>query len=292
MFDPKPTRYPFPEITDRHYLKLKKDRGIAIDRNYPFVDESPFFLFKRAVSRAIVFLLGYAVCTVRMGLIIRRKKYRGLLSGGFVSVSNHVHMWDFLAIMKALYFRKPAVLAWDRNINGENGTIIRLVGGIPIPVCDVRATIVFKRAVNDYLKKGNWLHIAAEGSMWEFYKPIRPFKRGPFQIAYNAGVPVLPIGFSYREPKGIWKLFYKQAFLTLTIGEPLYFREDLPPFEAVEDMTIRAHRAVCRLCGIEPEENLYPPVFRNNHRIDYYTDEYGVPENKARKATEKREKMA
>lgn len=284
MYDPKPTRYPFPEITDRHYLKLKMDRGIVIDQNYPFVDESKGFLFQRALIRVLILLIALPVCTVRQGLIIRgkenRKKYRELLKGGFVSVSNHVHMWDTLSLIKAFWFRRPSILVWDKNVNGENGKLVRWVGGIPIPVDDLRATIAFKKAVHEHLKKGNWLHIAAEGSMWEFYQPIRPFKEGPFRIAYEAGVPVVPLGFSYREPKGIWKLFYKQAFLTLTIGEPMYFKEELPPREAVEEMTVRAHRTVCRLAGIEPKQNLYPPLFRNNRRIDYYTTEYGVPEKK------------
>ncbi len=281
MYDPKPTRYPFPEITDRHYLVHKKNRGIVFDKDYPYIDESKWFLFRRAVVRFLCLIIGCPGASVRQGLIIRgkenRKKYRALLKGGFVSVSNHVHIWDFLSIMRAFYFRRPAILAWDKNVNGEMGTLIRMVGGIPIPRGDVRATLAFERAVLGHLRDGMWLHIAAEGSMWEFYKPVRPFKTGPFHVAYRAGVPVVPLGFSYREPKGLWKLVYKQAFLTLNIGEPLFFDKNLPAREAVEDMTVRAHDAVCRLCGIDPRENLYPPVFHNDRRIDYYTSEYGIP---------------
>ena len=280
MFDPKPTRYPFPEQTDRHYLKLKMDRKIIFDEDYPYIDNSKWFLFKRAMARIAMLVAAFPVCTVRMGLKIRgkenRKKYRDILSGGFVSVSNHVHMWDSLAVMKALYFRKPAVIVWDKNVNGENGTLIRLVGGIPIPVESFRAMHVFNNTVNEYLKSGNWVHICAEGSMWEYYMPVRPFKQGTFYIAYRAGVPVLPIGFSYREPKGIYKLVRSQALFTLNIGEPLFFRKDLPKNEAIEDMTVRAHRAVCELCGIDPDRNLYPPVFNDSRRVDYYTTEYGT----------------
>ena len=284
MFDPKPTRYPYPEFTDRHYLVVKKDRHIVFDKDYPYIDTSKGFLFKRFLVRILLRAVAFPLCVVRLGLVIRgkenRKKFRGILSGGFVSVSNHVHLWDFICVMKALYFRKSAILSWDRNVNGENGTLIRLVGGIPIPNGDFRAMHAFQKAVNGYLKEGNWLHVYSEGSMWEYYRPIRPFKTGPFQIAFKAGVPVLPLAFSYREPKGLYKLFRSQGLFTLHIGEPLTFREDLPPREAVADMTVRAHRAVCALAGIDPDENVYPPVFDNTRRVDYYAAEYGIRKKK------------
>ncbi len=286
MYDPKPTRYPFPEQTDQHYLVVKKDRGIVFDEHYPYVDESMGFRFRRALFSIPLVLLAWPVCRIRLGLVIRgkgnRKRFRDLLSGGLVSVSNHVHLWDFLAVMQALYFRKPAVLAWDKNINGENGTLIRMVGGIPIPVSNIHAVSVFGKAVNTFLKNGNWLHICAEGSMWEYYQPIRPFKDGAFYMAYKAGVPVLPMAFSYREPKGLRKLFHQQAVFTLNIGEPLTFNPDLSPSEAVEEMTVRAHHAVCELAGIDPKQNIYPPLFRQSKRVDYYTTEYGKSEKPSR----------
>ena len=286
MYDPKPTRYPFPEQTDQHYLVVKKNRGIVFDRNYPYVDQSKGFRFRRALFRIPLVCLAWPVCRIRLGLVLRgkenRKKFRDVLSGGLVSVSNHIHLWDFLAVMQYLYFRKPGILSWDKNINGENGTLIRMVGGIPIPVSDFRAVSAFGKAVDAYLKEGNWLHVCPEGSMWEFYQPIRPFKDGAFYIAYKAGVPILPMAFSYREPKGFWKLFYKQAFLTLNVGEPLTFNPDLSPSDAVEEMTVRAHHAVCNLAGIDPKQNLYPPLFRQTKRIDYYTTEYGKSEKPSR----------
>ena len=33
---------------------------------------------------------------------------------------------------------------------------------------------------------------------------------------------------------------------------------------------------ICRLAGIEPSENIYPPVVNDSKRIDYYTTEYGI----------------
>ena len=62
----------------------------------------------------------------------------------------------------------------------------------------------------------------------------------------------------------------------MNIGEPIYANNALPEREQEKDLLIRAHEAVCRLADIDPKENLYPPIYDNSKRIDYYTKEYGV----------------
>ena len=53
--------------------------------------------------------------------------------------------------------------------------------------------------------------------------------------------------------------------------------------EQIEDLTKRSHDAVCKLAGIDPNENIYPPIFNHNTRIDYYTTKYGVGYTKSKK---------
>ena len=111
--------------------------------------------------------------------------------------------------------------------------------------------------------------------MWEYYMPIRPFKRGASYFACSTDRPVLPLAFSYRKPGFFRRLFHKEAAITLTIGEPLYPDEALPKKEREADLTRRLHDEVCRLAGIDPKENIYPALFDNDKRVDYYTTEYG-----------------
>ena len=146
-----------------------------------------------------------------------------------------------------------------------------MVGGIPIPEGDVHASMACMRTVGEMLESGGWLHIYAEGSMWEYYAPIRPFKSGIGYYAVRCDKPVLPMAFSYRKPNWIRKKIFRQtACLTLSIGEPLFADPALPKKEREKDLVRRSHAAVCRLAGINPEENLYPPVFENSERVDYY----------------------
>jgi len=282
MFDPKTNRFPYPEDTDRHYLVVKKNRGIAFDANYPYVDRSKRFLLKQDLLRVLLRVIVFPLCTIRLGLKIEGrenlKKHRDLLNKGVVSVSNHVHMWDYLAINKAIRPIRPNVLSWAPDINGEFGTLIRLTGGIPIPETGIPATKAYLRAVQKLLTENHeWLQIYAEGSMWEFYAPVRPFKTGAIRIAIDCDRPVLPMGFSFRQPGWIRKTVFRQiAKLTLRIGEPIYPNADLPITERRKEMTVRCHEAVCRLAGIEPGQNVYSPLFDQSKRVDYYTSEYGI----------------
>ena len=281
MFDPKTNRYPYPEITDRHYLEIRKDRGVVFDTSYPYIDRSKWFRFRQNLVRLVLNVIVFPLTSVRLGLKVEGrenlKKYKAELDNGAITVSNHVHMWDYLAVMKTIRPHRPNLLVWDKNVNGENGTLIRLVGGIPIPETSVAAQKVFLKDISGLLNDHGWLHIYAEGSMWEYYAPIRPFKRGAAMIAVKNNKPILPMGFSYREPGRIRsKIFRQTALFTLHVGEPLYPDMSLRPKDREKDLTIRAHNAVCSLVGIDPAENIYEPDFNDSKRIDYYTSTYGV----------------
>ena len=275
MFDPKTKKYPYTQFTDQHYLVVKKNRGIVFDSDYPYLDNSRWFKFKQAMSHILLSIIVFPVATIRLGLKIKGRKIikenKTLLKNGVISCANHVHLWDYICIMKAIRPFHSNLLSWAKNINGENGTMIRLVGGIPIPENDIRASVIFTQTIDSLLQKGGWLHIYPEGSMWEFYAPIRPFKSGMGYYSVRDNKPILPLAFSYREPGWIRKNIFKQiACFTLTVGDPIMPDMSLDKRARAMDLTIRCHEAVCRLAGIDPKENKYPPVFDNTERVDYY----------------------
>ena len=281
MFDPKTNRYPYPKQTDRHYLQVKKDRGIIFDADYPYIDNSKGFRFIDFLFRVMLRLIVFPAMRIRLGFRIEGKenikKHRDILDKGFITLCNHVHMWDYLGILCAFKPRRAHILSWAPNINGENGTLIRHVGGIPIPETGVKATAAYLKAVKNMLDSGGWLHIYPEGSMWEYYAPIRPFKPGAAYFASVCRKPVIPLAYTYREPGWIRRrLFHQIALFTLHIGEPIYAEDSLKPKQQVKDLTIKSHKAVCGLAGFEDGENPYPPLFDNSVRVDYYTDTYGI----------------
>ena len=273
MYDPHSTKYKYPENTDGHYLEVKKDNGMVFDGSYPYIDRSAGFKFKQFWTRLLLNLIVFPMCPAYMGLRIKNrknlKKYKDQLKGGAITVSNHIHMWDYIAVMKAIRHRKPHVIVWAPNVRGKDGPLVRMVGGVPIPDGDLAGKVAFNKAIDDSIERGEFLQVYAEGSMWECYPYIRPFKLGAASLACRHHKPILPIGFSFRKPSWIRKNIFKQEVaVTLTMGEPIFPDESLPDQERRVDLTTRVHNAVCLLAGIEPKDNPYPPIFNNSKRVD------------------------
>ena len=280
-YDPQPTEYLFPEKTDQHYLPVKHKVDTVFDENYPFVDKSFSYRFKESLMRFLCATVGFAAVRTRSLLKVEGrenlKKHKEIIKNGIVSAVNHVFIWDFIGIMYAVRPYRPWIPVWDKNMRGENRILIRYNRGIPLPTEGRRATAAFAHSIDELLTDNKqWVHFSAEGSMWEYYMPIRPFKKGAFTFAVRNNVPVLPLAYSYRKPKGLQKLFWKKPLLTLHIGEPIFHDQTQNKVNAADDLAKRVHAEVCRLAGIDPEENIYEPVFMNSDRIDYYTDTYGV----------------
>ena len=106
--------------------------------------------------------------------------------------------------------------------------------------------------------------------MWEYYKPIRPFKAGAATYACKYDKPIIPLAYTYRKPGWIRRKIFKQiALYTLNIGEPIFPNYELNKEEQINDLTIRAHQEVCKLANIKEGENIYPPIFDQTKRIDY-----------------------
>lgn len=265
---------PYPEQTDGHYLKIKKDDGTVFDKDYPYVDKSKKFRFKQWWVRVLLYLIVFPMSYIRMGLKIRGKKNirknKKLLKQGVISISNHVNMWDYIAVMNAIKPFRSYVLVWNKNVSGESGPLVRLVGGIPIPENDFHATEAYLDAVKDLFDNGGWLHIYPEGSMWGYYRLIRPFKKGIAHLARMSHKPILPMAFSYRKASWIRKTLFKQpGVFNLCIGEPIFLDESLPIQDQEIDLLNRCHQAVNALAGLGEEENPYEAIFNNSKRIDY-----------------------
>ena len=276
-YDPKTHKYPYPESTDAHYITIKKDDGTIFDENYPYIDKSFKHCFKQAIVRLGLNCLVFPVAKIRMGLKItgrqKLKEHKDEFANGVITCSNHVHFWDYIMLMMAVRPKKPNVLVWAPNVRGESGGLVRAVGGVPIPDKGPHATAACLKSVREEIKKGGILQIYPEGSMWEFYAPIRPFKSGVARLACQWNKPVLPMAFSYRKPGFVRsKIFHQLACFNLNIGEPLYPSDDpsLTKKDRETELLIRLHEEVCRLAGFEKGENIYEPVFNDSKKIEYY----------------------
>lgn len=251
----------YPDRCDEHMITVNETKSVVVDENYPFLQKSFSFKLLRSIYWLGVNGIVFWLCRFTHGLKIygkkNLKKHKNELKNGAVTISNHVFMWDYLCVLKAIRPHLAYFPAWKENLNGGFGGWIRMSGGIPIPQGNVRAMINFKKAIDEVLESGKWLHFYPEGSMWTYYPDIRPLKLGVFQFAVNHDKPLIPITLSFRPRKGIYKLLGKKPLVDLHIGEPIYADKSLSPRDAAEKMREEAYRVMQVMGGINPGDPTY-----------------------------------
>ena len=262
--------YEYPEKCDAHMIDVKHLRDVVLDENYPYLQKSFWFKCQRGFLRFCQYTVLPLVMWVRHGLRIHGKEklkaHNALLEKGLMTISNHVFMWDYICIMVALRPRLGYFPAWKTNLEGPNGPLIRMAGGIPVPTDSLRPMVKFKEALEEVLDMGSWMHFFPEGSMWFYYPDIRPLKKAVFKYAVTFDRPIVPIAFSFRPRKGLWKLLGRSPLVDLNIGDPIFHDKDLPKLEATRKMQQDAYHILQTMCGINPGD----PTYRTDLNLETY----------------------
>ena len=262
--------YTYPERSDQHMLELKRKREIHLDENYPYMPKGAWFMIKRAAVATVLHTVVFPIMRLTHGLKIHGKenlkKHKDELKNGAITISNHVFMWDYLCVQKAIRPHISYFPAWKANFESGFHGCMRIMGGMPIPEGDIHAMIAFKRAMDDVVTSGKWLHFFPEGSLWYFYPDIRPFKITVFKYAVKYNKPLIPMSMSFRPRKGLKKLFGKGPCVDLHIAEPIYADPNLSPREAAEELRARAYKIMQEMNGIYPDS----PTYNEDQNIDNY----------------------
>ncbi|MCR5080590.1 MAG: 1-acyl-sn-glycerol-3-phosphate acyltransferase [Treponema sp.] len=254
------TNITYPENPFDFIVKAEKIREVNVDEHYPFIDNS----FKGRFLRLRIYLASYFFAfpanRLLFGLKIKNRsnirKAKKYLKNGAITISNHVYRWDFLAILYACRYRRMWVPVRTEHLEGKDAKLIRGIGGIPLAQ-NLGGGRKFNEAFDKLHEKKQWIHIFPEGSRWDFYQPIRPFKKGAFTFAHRWNVPMIPMAFSYRKPTGIFRLFAKNhPLITLTVGDLIFPDETLSRKDACEKMRNEAHAQMIKLAGIK--QNKWP----------------------------------
>ncbi|MBQ9731390.1 MAG: 1-acyl-sn-glycerol-3-phosphate acyltransferase [Bacilli bacterium] len=260
----------YPERSDEHMITVKHLRDTNFDEHYPYLEKGLWHKIKRTVLLVGLYLVGYHAATIRYGLKIygrkNLRKHKDLLKNGAITICNHVLMWDYICVLKAIRPRLQYHPGWATNFEGPNASFIRWVGGIPIPANNLRAMAKFNKAINEVLVSGKWLHFFPEGSMWFYYPDIRPLKKAVFKYAVKHNKPVIPITISFRPRKGLWKLLGKNPCADLHVGEPILPDMNVTMDEAIDKLHKEAYHTMQVMNGINPGD----PTYNENQNIDEY----------------------
>ena len=173
-----------------------------------------------------------------------RKKLKKI--GACITTSNHVGFLDAVLTLRATGMQNRYIVAAPHNCKSTlGGKILTSAGEIPLPI-----SYKGMRPFNDMLEyaagKKAKIHFYAEKSMWIGYRKPRPHKDGAYFYADKLDLPVVPMLYCFRTPRGLRRLLHLPKAV-INIADPIYVNKDLPPRERKADLARRTYEATVRL---------------------------------------------
>ncbi|MCF0175509.1 MAG: 1-acyl-sn-glycerol-3-phosphate acyltransferase [Bacteroidales bacterium] len=250
-------------------LPFKNVKNYVFDENFPYFDKSLKFRLNHAVAHFIVHCPLYIVNKLKYGMRYRGRDvlrgYKSQFKNGIITVCNHCYRLDGAAIAQLLHHDLWTPMLKE-HINGEDSWSLRHFGGIPVP--DTRAAMAkFNEAFDEIHERKGWINVFAEGRRWSFYKPLKPFMKGAFTMAYKYNVPIVPVCITFRERKGIYKYLgpKNEPLMTITAGHPIFPDRNNRRNLEVDRLLHLTHATICEMAGIE--QNPWPAFWPNEAEV-------------------------
>lgn len=185
-------------------------------------DEDKRYFKNRFVLRKIALTLLPVYNRLMFGLTVSGEDNLADVSGGMVTICNHVHTLDCTMVAGVCRQHRMYFPTLDENLKMPFvGHLVDDLGGIPIPgkISGFRG---FMEGIEATLRQGDAIHLFPEGSLEPYCPTLRPFQKGAFTFAYDAEVPLVPMVLTYRSVNGVRNLLRKKPLLHLEILKPVY----------------------------------------------------------------------
>ena len=253
----------YPDDPSIRMIKPKKiTHPFVLDENYPYWDESFSYKLNIFLLRMKFWTLVLPMLKVVYGLKVERngilKKYKKEMKNGASTICKHGFSIDVGVIIAATRHHSWIPMLAD-NMMTDDHWHMKYTGGIPIP-STMSALKKYNEAFDKHHEKGHWFHLFPEGINWHWYKPLKPFYKGAFSMAYKYNMPILPLYINYRPRTGIYKWFAKPEIplLTISVGEPIFPDVTKPRKVEIDHLRETAFEKMLDMAGII--ENPWPAV--------------------------------
>jgi len=107
------------------------------------------------------------------------------------------------------------------NFPGLYGFFFRNCDTLPLS-SNKRTMMKFIKAVNVILKRGDFILVYPEQSMWWNYRKPKPLKNGAFNLAARSKVPVIPVFITMEDSDIIGEDGFQIQEYTVNIAKPIY----------------------------------------------------------------------
>lgn len=143
----------------------------------------------------------------------------------YLYLFNHESMFDHFMLAGAVNHYISAVGKASQFSWPIWGYLVKRYGAIPLQRSNLSNAIQSLNLAEEAIKKGVSFIISPEGTRTLSGK-MNPFKKGPFHVAKNTGVTIIPtgiLGAFDAKRKFDWRLH--PGLLTVHFGKPIYFDE-------------------------------------------------------------------
>jgi len=216
----------------------------------------PWLILWSVVTGRPDLMYSLAMKTVRVGNRIFgiRVRVEGLenvpRAGACVFIANHVSNLDPLAFIPSIPGRVAIMIKKELMSIPILAAGMRVAQFVPVDRSDREAAAASVELAVNRLKEGVSFAIFAEGTRSPDGR-LRPFKRGAFTMAIEAGVPVIPVsiaGTQRLQPKGEWKV--RSAEIVVRYGPAV--DSSVYTIERREELVARVHALVA--AGLPAEQ--------------------------------------
>jgi len=166
--------------------------------------------------------------------------------GPAIFAANHESALDILAVVQAIPRGIRFVAKRELFRIPVFGWYLRLGGHVEVDRRDHARAVASLGAAAGRVRAGTTLAVFPEGTRSRDGR-VQPFKQGPFVIAVEAGVPVVPVavtGAAEVNPKG--RIAVRPGTIRVTLGEPVHpadFPDKVRLLAEVRRRIVEMHRA-------------------------------------------------
>jgi 1-acyl-sn-glycerol-3-phosphate acyltransferase len=186
----------------------------------------PFFILWTLLTGSADLMYEVAMKTVRASLRIAKIRVRvegreTIPPGVCIFAANHISNVDPLAFVPALPRRVSVLLKSELFRIPILSTAMRLAKFVPVDRADKEAAVASVDVALGVLKEGLSLAVYPEGTRSPDGR-LKPFKKGTFALAIEAGVPIVPVSISGAQHlmrKGEWTM--RPGEIVVRFGPPV-----------------------------------------------------------------------
>ena len=192
---------------------------------------------------------------------------------GAMITCNHFNPFDSFSIEEV--FRKTKASKTKKmykviregnytNFSGFYGFLFRNCDTLPLS-SNKRTMVEFIKSVDKILKRGDFILIYPEQSLWWNYKKPKPLKIGAFNLAARNNVPIIPIFITMEDSDTIGEDGFPIQEYIINIEEPIY---------PDETKTQRENKEIMKQKNYEVWKKVYEDFYKIP--LEYTTEEQKV----------------